>query len=901
MNKLFTKIVGTCLGLAMAVGTGVAVAAGVKEAKPVYAAETSSTINLASVNSTSQFTIDTSNKVLTAASNDGYIKLTHSGGNNYNNYSPVSSTTRTSTRFYSGHTVTITSNDSTIRYLSSIVFTAASTNYANIFTNASTTITNGSASVSGTTVTITPTSNATSVSIAPSGTTGVTQCVVTWDTSAGTTKYTVTYNANGATSGTVPTDSNQYENNATVTVLGNTGNLAKTGYVWSGWNTADDGSGTDRAAGATFSISADTTLYAKWTADTLNSLSISGSMTKTSYKDGDSWNPAGFTVTANYQSGATPDVTNDVTWSYYVGGAVQATAAEGDTSVVVRATYGGKYVESSAQNISVTAGVTYDLTTISGFSSWTNSYGSHSLTEASFSPVVGTAASLDFLITNKQSAGIGSEYPCIGAKTNSETTCLTFTLNQSGKKITSVDITFVTRYTSTYPSLYLHKGSGIATTAISSLTMSGSQGNELSLSCENLNDTVFTVGYNAHQTGSNGAVGIKSISIGLANQASFGTLDHISVTGLPNVVYHVGETYDPTGFVVTAYDGADETTANFKDVTASVVQLLDDTYTFQDSDVPGFDEEVEYTEGGNTVSDTYHVYVYALAEYQLVTSEPADWSGQYLIVGTNSSSELGAMNGGLSNPDVEGGYKVVTDTDGVIEAGQELEWTIASYSTGYSIQGKSGKYIGSLTTNANGMLVSDTALVNTLSYSDDDSATVIAGSNSNKYHLTLKTDGDRFRYYASGTVQLYKLVESDNADAYAQTFLGAFTCDATGESEPTFAIKEESTYWSWSLLATEYDKLTSVEKEQFRLGVASESGSNIEKALARYDYIVAKYGTSKYSNFMNRTITPLSSSRIALASVIGNTGTTVSIIVVVSLVSLTAIGGYFFLRKRKEQ
>lgn len=696
------------------------------------------------------------------------------------------------------------------------------------------------------------------------------------------TTYTVTYNANGATSGTVPTDSNQYENNATVTVLGNTGTLAKTGYVWSGWNTVDDGSGTDIAAGKTFKISDNTILYAKWTADTLNSLSISGSMTKTSYKDGDSWNPAGFTVTANYQSGATPDVTNDVTWSYYVGGDVQATAAEGDTSVVVRATYGGKYVESLEQTISVTSGVTYDLTTISDFSSWTTTYSSHSLTEASFSPVVGTAASLDFLITNKQGSGIGSEYPCIGAKTNSETTCLTFTLNQSGKKITSVDITFVTRYTSTYPSLYLHKGSGIATKAINSLTMSGSQGTELSLSCENLNDTVFTVGYNANQTSKNGAVGIKSISIGLADQASFGTLDHISITGLPNVVYHVGETYDPTGFAVTAFDGADESTANFKDVTASVVQLLDDTYTFQDSDVPGFDDEVKYTEGGKTVSDTYHVYVYALAEYQLVTSEPANWSGQYLIVGTNSSSELGAMNGGLSNPDVEGGYKVVTDTNGVIEAGQELEWTITSYSTGYSIQGKSGKYIGSLTTNDNGMLVSDTALVNTLSYSDDDGATVIAGSNSNKYQLTLNTAGDRFRYYASGTVQLYKLVESDNADAYAQTFLGAFTCDATGENEPTFAIKEGSTYWSWSLLATEYDTLTSVEKEQFRLGVASESGSNIEQALARYDYIVAKYGTSKYSNFMNRTITPLSSSRSALASVISNNETSVMLIVVMS-------------------
>lgn len=77
--------------------------------------------------------------------------------------------------------------------------------------------------------------------------------------------YTVTYNGNGSTGGTAPTDSNSpYASGATVTVLGNTGNLEKTGYDFNGWNTAANGSGTPYAAGATFSISANTTLYAQW-------------------------------------------------------------------------------------------------------------------------------------------------------------------------------------------------------------------------------------------------------------------------------------------------------------------------------------------------------------------------------------------------------------------------------------------------------------------------------------------------------------------------------------------------------------------------------------------------------------------------------------------------------------
>ena len=82
--------------------------------------------------------------------------------------------------------------------------------------------------------------------------------------------YIVTYNGNGATSGTVPTDNTEYENGATVTVLGNTGNLAQTGYTFAGWNTQSDGQGTNYTAGQTFQISDHTTLYAKWTINTHN-------------------------------------------------------------------------------------------------------------------------------------------------------------------------------------------------------------------------------------------------------------------------------------------------------------------------------------------------------------------------------------------------------------------------------------------------------------------------------------------------------------------------------------------------------------------------------------------------------------------------------------------------------
>ncbi|MFZ2188877.1 MAG: InlB B-repeat-containing protein [Candidatus Moraniibacteriota bacterium] len=79
------------------------------------------------------------------------------------------------------------------------------------------------------------------------------------------TTYAVTYDGNGETDGSVPTDFYPYENAFTVTVKGNTGSLAKTGYVFKGWNTAANGSGTTYASANTFTMgSANVTLYAKW-------------------------------------------------------------------------------------------------------------------------------------------------------------------------------------------------------------------------------------------------------------------------------------------------------------------------------------------------------------------------------------------------------------------------------------------------------------------------------------------------------------------------------------------------------------------------------------------------------------------------------------------------------------
>lgn len=92
--------------------------------------------------------------------------------------------------------------------------------------------------------------------------------------------YAVTYDANGG-SGTMTDENSPYISGSTVTVLGNVFTLE--GYEFSSWNTKSDGSGSFYDPDDTFTITANTTLYAQWTRasyavtlSTVNDVTLSG-------------------------------------------------------------------------------------------------------------------------------------------------------------------------------------------------------------------------------------------------------------------------------------------------------------------------------------------------------------------------------------------------------------------------------------------------------------------------------------------------------------------------------------------------------------------------------------------------------------------------------------------------
>ena len=145
-------------------------------------------------------------------------------------------------------------------------------------------------------------------------------------------------------------------------------------------------------------------------------------------------------------------------------------------------------------------------------------------------------------------------------------------------------------------------------------------------------------------------------------------------------------------------------------------------------------------------------------DFVKVTSEPADGSGEDLIVYENGNL---AFDGGLTKLDASNNYISVTIADHTIaatDATNAATFTIAPMTGGYSIQAKSGLYVGWGSDSDNGLSSQAEALTNTLSFNSKG----IDINGSAGAYLRYNDNGKRFRYYKSTSytqqqpIQLYK-------------------------------------------------------------------------------------------------------------------------------------------------
>ena len=140
------------------------------------------------------------------------------------------------------------------------------------------------------------------------------------------------------------------------------------------------------------------------------------------------------------------------------------------------------------------------------------------------------------------------------------------------------------------------------------------------------------------------------------------------------------------------------------------------------------------------------------------------------------------------------------------------------------------------------------------------------------------------------------------ADTYAQEFLSTITCTSDSTS---FALNAWNKVGSATTsMEYKYEQLTSGARHLLTSASANESGSNVEKCVARYDRILSKYGygtgDDQYHDFMSRAPALISSSRVA---VLGNNSNTDSnnfaAVTLAAIAGISALGGYFVLRKKK--
>lgn len=127
--------------------------------------------------------------------------------------------------------------------------------------------------------------------------------------------------------------------------------------------------------------------------------------------------------------------------------------------------------------------------------------------------------------------------------------------------------------------------------------------------------------------------------------------------------------------------------------------------------------------------------------------------------------------------------------------------------------------------------------------------------------------------------------EVDKVETFARSFLANLTCDPDGVTAP----KTEE----WNALAAEFALLSEEEKAVFTTGEGASQVVN--EAIAKYDYVMDKYGDSTYTNFMNRTLTENVNDIVPTVDQTNN----IIIIVSVCVLALSAIAVFVIIYRRK--
>lgn len=255
-------------------------------------------------------------------------------------------------------------------------------------------------------------------------------------------------------------------------------------------------------------------------------------------------------------------------------------------------------VESKATNVSATETTSYIYDFVSSFSSyaskWSNSYSERIVSSADLGSDL---LESEILLgqASKQTSTI-KDRPVTKRSNN------TFTLKETGYYITSFRLTTLKWNTKSGANFSVSYLDGDETVQLSS------QSSCYSGYTWDIPSSAQTKEIYFNNVGNTDQVGYTSIEITVEQEQALETLDHVSVTLLPNKTeYFVGETFDPSGIVVTGYSGSDETSSQRVEVTDLKFNV--GSKPFELVDVGTVEVVVTATYNGETYTASFNITV----------------------------------------------------------------------------------------------------------------------------------------------------------------------------------------------------------------------------------------------------------------------------------------------------
>ena len=421
------------------------------------------------------------------------------------------------------------------------------------------------------------------------------------------------------------------------------------------------------------------------------------------------------------------------------------------------------------------------------------------------------------------------------------------------------------------------------------------------------------------------------------------SVSSISVKNNPTkTIYTVGETFSAEGLVISATMASSDTVdltsnqynlknaptvLNDRGVQTITVELVADT-----SITTSFNITVNMPSGLKIVTKTSNHDGGYIAS--LLTSANTLTSGMKVAIGcANRQDIMAAYPGtgnniktlGLNDENISVSYNGTNKQFTFSGTGADAAiYTLSSDESGWILTDINGNRLYKPSGNNNYLKADTTSAGYHWSISlDENGVATISNTQYSSKGLLSRNNGasdNLYSCYASNSaniesIELYSVSEGESTYSYDAIDLSGtiydfiravynnseyYTCSSGGT---------DSSLSNWSNITSnaKYIALTSTDKENLANAVLSSpdgtknSSEMVADFLTQYDYVVWKYGKSyDYLGRVNAGTATVRQSINIMSVLMGENTNTVGIIVIISMVSVTAIGGYFFLRKRKE-